>query len=67
MTKKKSQVLVDTDRLTKNLSEVLNKLLLKQEIRTFGKMDELEEKFEKHVTKVKGDFFEKIDPILQEV
>jgi phage gp29-like protein len=57
----------DTNSFARSLSETINKLLLKQEIRTYGKMDELEEKFEKKVEEVKSDLFEKIDPILKEV
>jgi len=65
--KAKSPVLIDTDRLAQRLSDTINKLLLRQDIRMFGKMEELEEKFEKVVEKHKSDIIDKIDPILKEV
>lgn len=67
MAKGKSNVIVDIDRLVTKLSEAMNKLLLKQEVRTYAQMSKLEERFEKHTTKLKSDFLEKIDPILKEV
>lgn len=43
------------------------KLLIAQDIRNWGKMAELEEKFEKHITKLKSEFLNEIDPVLKEV
>ncbi|MBU0569605.1 hypothetical protein KKB40_02385 [Patescibacteria group bacterium] len=57
----------DLRKVTKGVVSEVNKLLLKQEIRTFAKMEELEEKFEKHTVKLKSDFHEEVDPILKEV
>lgn len=54
-------------KLLSDQEKKINKLLVAQDIRNWGKMEELEEKFEKHTTKLKSDFLEKIDPILKEV
>ncbi len=51
----------------KNLRSDVKKLLTAQDIRNWAKMAELEEKFEKHVVKLKSDFLDEIDPILKEV
>jgi len=51
----------------KKITSDVQKLLVAQDIRNWGKMEDLEEKFEKKVTEVKSEFFEKIDPVLKEV
>lgn len=67
MVKRKSSVLINTDHLAQRLTDIIDKLLLKSDMRTFSKMEELEDKFEKKVVEVKSDFLEEIDPILKEV
>jgi hypothetical protein len=51
----------------KKIASDVKKLLLAQDIRNWGKMDKLEEKFEKKVIDLKSDFVEEIDPIINEV
>ncbi len=57
----------DFRNLSKGVVAEVNKLLVRQTIRLEGRMTDSEEKFEKKVTEVKSEFFEKIDPVLNEV
>ena len=60
-------ITIDVKRLFEAQDKRIKKYLTAQEVRTFAQMVELEDKFERHVTKLKSDFVDKIDPILKEV
>lgn len=49
------------------IEDIVDKALIKQEVKLESKLDDIEQKFEAKITEFKDEFYTKIDPILKEV